>query len=85
MPRAPEQLPRIVKRRNTKLKCLGWVASKLEPLTQLLTQFWCVLYLTESRGVPTQCTPKSENTKNPTLSYTIIIDPINAALATLEL
>ena len=34
---------------------------------------------------PTQCTPKSENTKNSTLSYTIKMDPINAALAALEL
>jgi len=34
---------------------------------------------------PTQCTPKSKNTKISTLLYAIKIDPINAALAALEL
>jgi len=34
---------------------------------------------------PTQCTPKSKNTKNSTLLYTIKMDPIDAALAALEL
>jgi hypothetical protein len=34
---------------------------------------------------PTQCTLKSKNTKNLTLLYTIKIDPIDAALAVLEL
>ena len=34
---------------------------------------------------PTQCTPKSKNTKISTLLYTIKMDPINAALAALEL
>ena len=34
---------------------------------------------------PTQCTPKSKNTKNLTLSYTVKMDPIDAALAALEL
>jgi hypothetical protein len=34
---------------------------------------------------PTQCTLKSKNTKNSTLSYTIKMDPIDAALAALEL
>ena len=34
---------------------------------------------------PTQCTPKLKNFKILTLLYTIKIDPINAALAILEL
>ena len=34
---------------------------------------------------PTQCTPKSKITKISTLSYTTKMDPINAALAALEL
>ena len=34
---------------------------------------------------PTQCTPKSKNTKNSTLSYAIKMDSINATFAALEL
>ena len=33
----------------------------------------------------TQCTPKSKNAKNSTLSYTVKMDPIDAAFAVLEL
>ena len=43
---------------------------------------YCIGYCVHG---PTQCTAKSKNTKISTLSYTIKIDPINAALAALEL